>query len=103
MILRGTSWWRRLSTLVGRSRVMPMIELLAAVALIGIASLSYFIISRERETLLTPGMVAMLLVANLVPAMALMVLAARRIAMRRAAASPLGGRGRLHVRLVALF
>src|SRR3712207_626175 len=34
---------------------------------------------------------------------ALMVLAARRMAMRRAATSPIGGRGRLHVRLVALF
>jgi two-component system nitrogen regulation sensor histidine kinase NtrY len=48
-------------------------------------------------------MVAALLVANLVPAMALMVLVARRLAMRRAAESPIGGRGRLHVRLVALF
>ena len=44
-----------------------------------------------------------LLVANLVPAMALMVLVARRLAMRRAAQSPIGGEGRLHVRLVALF
>jgi two-component system nitrogen regulation sensor histidine kinase NtrY len=35
--------------------------------------------------------------------MALMVLGARRLAMRRAAATPLGGRGRLHVKLVALF
>ncbi|MGE5722536.1 MAG: PAS domain-containing sensor histidine kinase, partial [Sphingomonadales bacterium] len=86
-----------------RSRVMPMLEWLAVIALIGMASISYLIISRERESLLTPFMVAMLLVANLVPAMALMVLAARRIAMRRAAASPLGGRGLLHVRLVALF
>jgi two-component system nitrogen regulation sensor histidine kinase NtrY len=48
-------------------------------------------------------MVAVLLVANLVPAMALMVLVARRVAMKRAARSPIGGRGRLHVRLVALF
>jgi two-component system nitrogen regulation sensor histidine kinase NtrY len=31
------------------------------------------------------------------------VLVARRVAMRRAARSPIGGRGRLHVRLVALF
>ena len=35
--------------------------------------------------------------------MALMVLVARRLAMRRAAHSPIGGRGRLHVRLVAFF
>jgi len=103
MISRRPAWWRRLTILMRRSRVMPMLEWLAVIALIGMASISYFIISRERESLLTPFMVAMLLVANLVPAMALMVLAARRIAMRRAAASPLGGRGLLHVRLVALF
>jgi two-component system nitrogen regulation sensor histidine kinase NtrY len=52
---------------------------------------------------LTPPLVAGLLVANLVPAIALMVLVARRVAKRRAARSLIGGRGRLHVRLVALF
>ena len=74
-------------------------------ALIAVVTISYFIITRQGtpESLLTPPIVAMLLVANLVPATALMVLAARRRAMRRALASPIGGRGRLHVRLVALF
>ncbi|MFT8451085.1 MAG: ATP-binding protein [Zymomonas mobilis] len=52
---------------------------------------------------LSPLVIALLLVANLVPAMMLMVLLARRLALRRAAKSPLGGRGRLHVRLVAIF
>jgi two-component system nitrogen regulation sensor histidine kinase NtrY len=96
-------WWRRLSVWIRRSRLIPTLELLSLVAMIAIATISYFVITRERETLLTPAMVSMLLVANLVPAMALMVFAARRIALRRAAASTLGGRGRLHVRLVALF
>ena len=84
---------------------MPLVEVLTLIALLVVASVSYFIITDEGspETLLTPPMVAALLVANLVPAMALMVLAARRMAMRRAAESPIGGRGRLHVRLVALF
>ena len=53
--------------------------------------------------MLKPWMVALLLVANLVPGIALLVLLGRRIAMRRAARSPIGGRGQLHVRLVALF
>ena len=52
---------------------------------------------------MTPFMGAVLLVANLVPAMALMVLFARRMALRRARRSTIGGSGRLHVRLVALF
>ena len=98
-------WRRRLAVILRRGRYIPLIEGAALVALIAMATISYFIITEEGspETLLTPPMVAALLVANLVPAMALMVLVARRMAMRRAAESPIGGRGRLHVRLVALF
>ncbi len=51
--------------------------------------------------LLSPIAVALLLVANLLPAMALLVLIGRRIAMRRARLG--GGEARLHTRLVALF
>jgi two-component system, NtrC family, nitrogen regulation sensor histidine kinase NtrY len=83
---------------------MAWVEVLTVLALLAIVAVSAFIVTDQRpESLLTPPMVAALLVANLVPAMALMVLAARRVAMRRAARSPIGGRGRLHVRLVALF
>ena len=84
---------------------MPLVEGVTLIALLVVATISYFIITEKGSpgTLLTPPMVAALLVANLVPAMALMVLVARRMAMRRAAESPIGGRGRLHVRLVALF
>ena len=48
-------------------------------------------------------MVALLLIGNLVPAIGLLVVLARRIARHRAERSALAGRGRLHVRLVALF
>nr|WP_295374606.1 PAS domain-containing sensor histidine kinase [uncultured Sphingosinicella sp.] len=98
-------WRRRLLIAVKRSRFIPLIEIGTVVALIAMATISYFIITEQGtpQSLLTPPLVAMLLVANLVPAMALMVLVARRMAMRRAADSPIGGRGRLHVRLVALF
>jgi two-component system nitrogen regulation sensor histidine kinase NtrY len=98
-------WRRRLSIALRRGRFMPLIEALTLVTLFVVATISYFIITKQGSpgTLLTPPMVAALLVVNLVPAMALMVLVARRLAMRRAAASPIGGRGRLHVRLVALF
>jgi two-component system nitrogen regulation sensor histidine kinase NtrY len=84
---------------------MPLIEIATVLALIVIALASALFIRADSEPakLLSPPVVAALLVANLVPAMALMVLIARRVAMRRAAASPLAGRGRLHVRLVALF
>ena len=84
---------------------MRLIEIGTLGALIVMVTISYFIIT-DPDTpgqLLAPPLVAMLLVANLVPAMALMVLAARRVALKRAGKSALGGRGRLHVRLVALF
>jgi two-component system nitrogen regulation sensor histidine kinase NtrY len=98
-------WRRRLAVLFRRSRLVPVLEVGAVVALIVMAAISYFVVVAQTrsETLLTPPMVALLLVANLVPAMALMVLIARRVAMRRAAHSPIGGRGRLHVRLAAVF
>ncbi|HEX4739637.1 MAG TPA: ATP-binding protein [Allosphingosinicella sp.] len=94
-----------MNVLLRRHRLAPIVEILTVVALLAIAIGSYLFISRHGnpEALLLPTTVAALLVANLVPAMALMVLIARRVAMRRAARSPIGGRGRLHVKLVALF
>ena len=84
---------------------MPAIEAGVAVTMIAMAIVSYFILSGgvPGQKLLTPPLVALLLVANLVPAIALLVLLARRVAKSRAAASPVGGGGRLHVRLVGIF
>jgi two-component system nitrogen regulation sensor histidine kinase NtrY len=98
-------WRRRLSIVLRRSSFIPTIEIAALAALILMAAVSYLTIKGQGapDALLSPPLVAMLLVANLVPAMALMVLGARRLALRRAAHSPVGGRGRLHLRLVALF
>ena len=52
--------------------------------------------------MLSPPLIALLLIANLIPAIALMVLLSRKVAMRRAEQGGLGS-GRLHIRLVALF
>jgi two-component system nitrogen regulation sensor histidine kinase NtrY len=91
--------------LVRRQHLMPLIEVGTLLAAIAIFAGSYFIVTGKGSPtrLLTPPLVALLLVANLVPAMALLVLLARRIAKGRAARSAMGGGGRLHVRLVALF
>ena len=72
--------------------------------LVGIVSLSIWLLRRDAEpgTLLYPPLIALLLIANLLPAIALMVLYARKVAVRRAERGGLGS-GRLHVRLVALF
>ncbi len=99
------SGWQRLTEAVDAPRFMPVIEALTVAALLVIVSVSYLIVADQGSpgTPLTPETVAILLVVNLVPAMALMVLIARRLAIRRASRSEIGGRGRLHVRLVALF
>src|SRR4051794_18085503 len=75
-----------------------------ASVLIGIMALSFWLLRRGAEpgTLLSPPLIALLLIANLLPAIGLMVLYSRRVAVRRAEQGGLGS-GRLHIRLVALF
>ena len=77
---------------------------LIAIFLAGMMAFSVWVLRRGAEpgTLLTPPLIALLLIANLLPAIALMVLYSRRVAVRRAEKGGLGS-GRLHVRLVALF
>ena len=72
--------------------------------LVIIAAFSGLVLSRGAQpgTLLSPPLIALLLIANLIPAIVLMVLFSRKVAMDRAAAGGLGS-GRLHTRLVALF
>ncbi|RZT53108.1 two-component system nitrogen regulation sensor histidine kinase NtrY [Sphingomonas sp. BK036] len=88
-----------------RFAVTPAVEGLVLAIAVAIGVASYFIITGADtpQRLLPPPVVALLLVANLVPGIALLMLLGRRVAMRRAARSPVGGGGRLHVRLVALF
>ncbi len=76
----------------------------AAAFLLAMLALSAWVLSRDASpgTLLSPPKIALLLVANLIPAIILMVLFSRRMAMSRASAGGLS-RGRLHTRLVALF
>jgi two-component system nitrogen regulation sensor histidine kinase NtrY len=77
---------------------------LIAAFLAAMMALSFWLLRRGAEpgTLLSPPLIALLLIANLLPAIALMVLYSRRVAVRRAELGGLGS-GRLHIRLVALF
>jgi len=85
-------------------RFYRFLTIAAAALLVLTAGLSFWLLRRPADpgTLLSPPMIALLLVANLVPVIALMVLLSRRLAMARAAAGG-SGSGRLHTRLVALF
>lgn len=76
----------------------------SAALLAGMLLGSAVLIKREGDpsTLIRPPVIALLLVANLIPAIALMVLIARNVARSRAEQRGLGT-GQLHTRLVALF
>ncbi|HEX8419395.1 MAG TPA: PAS domain-containing sensor histidine kinase, partial [Sphingomonas sp.] len=88
-----------------RFAITPAVEALVVAIAIVVAITSYLVIVNQNspQRLIPPPVVALILVANLVSGVALMMLLGRRVAMRRAARSAIGGGGRLHVRLVGLF
>ena len=73
-----------------------------AIAIILVATLSILRRGAEPGTLISPPLMALLLIANLVPAIVLMVLVARDMARRDAERRGVGT-GQIHTRLVALF
>jgi two-component system, NtrC family, nitrogen regulation sensor histidine kinase NtrY len=94
-------WLRRIIVTSRRSNVFPLIEIICAVALLAVAGSAYAAFSNAPSDgqLLPTQQVALLLMGALVPAIGLLVLLGRRMALRRAA----GSTARLHVRLVFLF
>ncbi len=103
---RGFSrFWRTLSVIARRKKLVPAIEVATLAILLVSLGFTYLLLSggRPGQLLLTPPLVGLLLVVNLIPAIALLVLLGRRIAYSRTTRFPLGGTGRLHSRLVGLF
>lgn len=100
-----TSWRKRWAIARRNPRLATFVESGVLLTFFATGLITYFVISGQDrpDRLLTPPLVALLLVANLVPAIALLVLLGRRVAKRRTAHSLIGGDGQLHVRLVALF
>jgi len=86
-------------------RLGRLAEPLVLLVLVLTAGLTWWFVElpNQHQTLLSAPIVALLLVLNLLPALALLVLVGQRIARYRAARSLVGGDGRLHVRLVAIF
>ena len=86
-----------------RANVYALIEAAAAFAFVSMTAVTFATIRGQSERELMPSdLTASLLVGTLVPAMALLVLLGRRMALRRAAQT-LGGTGRLHTQLVFFF
>jgi two-component system nitrogen regulation sensor histidine kinase NtrY len=85
-------------------RLYNRAAILSGMFLVAMLGFSFWLLrfADEPGELLKPPIIALLLIANLIPAIALMVLLSRRIALRRAEQGGLGS-GQLHTRLVALF
>ncbi len=94
-------WWRSFILASRRANVFLWLEVLCAAALLAAVGATWLTYSRATapDALLPTMQVSLLLMATLVPAMALLVLIGRRVALRRAA----GSTARLHVRLVFFF
>ncbi|QYJ08550.1 sensor histidine kinase [Qipengyuania flava] len=94
-------WWRRFVVTSRRQNIVSYIEIAAALAFLVMVVTTWatFTTAPPDGALLPSRQVAGLLIGTLIPAMALLVLAGRRIALRRAA----GSTARLHVRLVFFF
>ena len=88
-----------------RPRITPGVELSVLALAIAGGVATYFVVrgGQDPMEILTPALVATILVANLICCGSLIVLFGRRLAQRRAAVSQGGGRAQLHVRLVAIF
>ena len=101
VISRAESWLHRERA---SGRFYDRLAVAMGAFLVGMLAFSAWLLSRGGEpgTLLSPPLIALLMVANLLPAIGLMVLYSRKVAVRRAERGGLGS-GRLHVRLVALF
>ncbi|MEO7409839.1 MAG: HAMP domain-containing protein, partial [Sphingomicrobium sp.] len=101
-LIRTAEQWLARERESGRFYRWATIGLVIFLAAMLLFSVNTLINSGKPGTFLSPPLIALLLVANLIPAIALMVLLSRKVAMARAEKGGLAG-GRVHTRLVALF
>ena len=104
---RNRAWprlWRRIQVAARRSNLFPILEVGAVIAFVVMTGITWFAVNGQwgRGQMLPTDLTATLLVGTLVPAMAILVLLGRRIALQRAG-EDVGRSGQLHVRLVFLF
>lgn len=87
-----------------RANVFAIIEVIAVLAFLAATISTWVVLSTQsaKGELLPSSLTATLLIGALVPAMAILVLLGRRMALRRAEET-IGGTGRMHVKLVFLF
>ncbi|MCC6925541.1 ATP-binding protein [Novosphingobium sp.] len=95
---------RRAQVAVRRSNLFQILEIGAVVAFLVMTGITWFVFrsQSDRGQMLPTELTSTLLVGTLVPAMAILVLLGRRLALQRAQ-EEIGRSGQLHVRLVFLF
>ena len=93
------------SRLLDSDTSIRLLEIFALVAFVSVGVVSWLVFAEAGNAAkpIAPEITAFMLVANLLPATLLLVLIGRRFAIKRAARSDIGSKGRLHVRLVLLF
>ncbi|MEO0062815.1 MAG: Sensor histidine kinase YycG, partial [Pseudomonadota bacterium] len=94
-------WWRRMLLLSRQINLFRWLEIGAALALILMLASSYLTLTggTNPRQIVPSGKAALMLIGTLIPAMSLLVLFGRRLAIRRAG----GTTARLHVNLVFFF
>ena len=97
----GEGWWARAT---GDGRLFRYATWACTGLVVVMLAITVGVLSRDAApgAFVSPLLVALLLVANLLPAIALMVLLSRKLAIKRASEQGMGS-ARLHTRLVALF
>jgi len=102
---RWRSTRRRFNRWVARVDLFPRLELLLTLLVVVLGSVSYLLLTGRRGPAagFSPPAVTLILVGNLLPLMALIVLVARRLTLLFASPRRGTAGARLHVRLVALF
>ncbi|MCB2050786.1 MAG: HAMP domain-containing protein [Novosphingobium sp.] len=93
--------WRRSLVVLRRANFARILEITSAIVLVAMIVTSWFAVSavKSDQVLIPSGRAAALLIGTLIPAMTLLVLIGRRLALRRSDS----GAASLHVRLVFLF
>jgi two-component system nitrogen regulation sensor histidine kinase NtrY len=102
---RWPNWWRRSQIWARRTNLITTLEIGSVLAFVLMTGLTWYKFSTPSaaDKLMPTELTASLLVGTLVPAMAILMLLGRRLAMKRAAERGDGSKGQLHVRLVFLF
>ncbi len=100
-VRKWPKWWRRALVSARRANIFGVLELVCVITLAVMLVWSWVLLSDppEPNELVPPLVAATLLIGTLIPAMALLVLIGRRMAIHRAGATT----ARLHVRLVFFF